>query len=265
MAVACLLGGLSAPVLARYLTGHAVPGELGTVGDWVGGTSAPLLSLAGFFLVLAAFYAQQAELTLTRREMKHTRQEFKAQNSTLKRQRFENTFFNLLQNHHQIVDSLGRGSARGRQKIYDVYNHLFTMRHQILENQERGQYKSVGRDLIHLLVVVPAVFDEADEDLGHYFRNLYHLVRLVDSSPLLSDQERVLYSRIIRAQLSAREQVLLFYNAMIDGRGHPKFRELIDRHDLLQHLQPQLLLERSDEQRYTHGEAFPRFPVSHTA
>jgi hypothetical protein len=56
--------------------------------------------------------------------------------------------------------------------------------------------------------------------------------------------------------------VLLLYNAMLEGRGHPKFRTLIDKYDLLQHLQPTLLLEESDLERFNKGEEYPRSPAT---
>lgn len=66
--------------------------DLSNAGDWLGGTSAPLFSLAGFILMYAAYKAQKEELALTRQEMNDTRKELKTQNETLSHQRFENTF-----------------------------------------------------------------------------------------------------------------------------------------------------------------------------
>lgn len=49
--------------------------------------------------------------------------------------------------------------------------------------------------------------------LGHYFRHLYLTVKLVVYSDALNnDEERMNYLRILRAQLSNHEQMLLFYN-----------------------------------------------------
>jgi hypothetical protein len=49
--------------------------------------------------------------------------------------------------------------------------------------------------------------------LGHYFRHLYLTVKSVANSEVITDyNERMKYLRILRAQLSNHEQILLFYN-----------------------------------------------------
>lgn len=49
--------------------------------------------------------------------------------------------------------------------------------------------------------------------LGHYFRHLYLTVKSVANSTIVTDyDERMRYLRILRAQLSNHEQILLFYN-----------------------------------------------------
>jgi hypothetical protein len=61
------------------------------------------LALAGIILTILL---QRKELKLQREELKDTRAEFEKQNETLKLQRFENTFFNLLNQQHQIVNAI---------------------------------------------------------------------------------------------------------------------------------------------------------------
>ena len=61
-------------------------------------------------------------------------------------------------------------------------------------------------------------------ELGHYFRNLYHVLLYVDQSAIGS---RVRYEKILRAQLSEYELTLLFYNCLC-GYGVGNFRELVE-------------------------------------
>ena len=49
---------------------------------------------------------QREELVLTRHEMEEQTAEFEKQNETLKVQRFENTFFNMLSQFQEVVSSL---------------------------------------------------------------------------------------------------------------------------------------------------------------
>jgi hypothetical protein len=55
--------------------------------------------------------------------------------------------------------------------------------------------------------------------LGHYFRHLYLAVKSVAKSDIITDYEdRMKYLRLLRAQLSNHEQILLFYN-WLSGYG----------------------------------------------
>jgi hypothetical protein len=56
-------------------------------------------------------------------------------------------------------------------------------------------------------------FSGHSQRLGHYFRHLYLTVKSVANSKIVTDyEERMKYLRILRAQLSNHEQILLFYN-----------------------------------------------------
>lgn len=59
-----------------------------------------------------------------------------------------------------------------------------------------------------------AAFDGHSEFLGHYYRHLFHTVKFVVSYKdiLLNYDEIRNYLRVLRAQLSNHEQIMLFYN-----------------------------------------------------
>ena len=52
--------------------------------------------------------------------------------------------------------------------------------------------------------------------LGHYYRHLFHTVKYVTSRTFLDYDAKLNYLRILRAQLSNYEQVMLFYNWLSD-------------------------------------------------
>ncbi len=52
--------------------------------------------------------------------------------------------------------------------------------------------------------------------LGHYFRHLRRTVLLVHRNPFLSERQKKEYVRILRAQLSNHEQILLFFDSISD-------------------------------------------------
>jgi hypothetical protein len=73
---------------------------------------------------------------------------------------------------------------------------------------------------------------DREAQIGHYFRLLYHILRIVDGSSILTDEEKKDYARILRAHISEPEFALLFYNCI-----HPdgeKLHPLVEKYDLLQ-------------------------------
>lgn len=75
-------------------------GELGTFGDFLGGSTVPLLTFITILLLLRTISLQSNQLdiqknefTLLREEMASTKEALQEQSKTAKMQRFENTFF----------------------------------------------------------------------------------------------------------------------------------------------------------------------------
>lgn len=101
-------------------------------GDSAGATNG-LFSALAFAGVIYAIFLQKDELSLQRQELKNTRKEiagqkreFQMQNKTLKHQRFENTFFQMLNLHQEIVRGLSysfekecrKMDSEGKQEVY---------------------------------------------------------------------------------------------------------------------------------------------------
>lgn len=85
-----------------------------------GGVNA-LFSGFAFAGVIYAIFLQKSELSLQRRELQYTRQELKGQkeqlenqNKTLQKQNFEETFFQLLRLHNDIVNSIDLVKTRSK-------------------------------------------------------------------------------------------------------------------------------------------------------
>jgi hypothetical protein len=89
--------------------------DRGTFGDMFGSINALFsgLALAGIILTILL---QRKELKLQREELRETRTEFETQNETLKLQRFENTFFSILNLHHQIVSAIDYRYYKSKEK-----------------------------------------------------------------------------------------------------------------------------------------------------
>ncbi|ASA23421.1 putative phage abortive infection protein [Paenibacillus donghaensis] len=113
--------------------------DLGTVGDYFGGTTVGLLSLASIIFVTAAIIMQKEELALQRDEVKKTREEYEITNSTMKKQQFDSTFFNMINLHHNILSEINYKDKKGREAIKVFYEELRDYYDtEIYENYSKG-------------------------------------------------------------------------------------------------------------------------------
>lgn len=235
------------------------------------------LALSG---IIYTIFLQKKELTLQREELKNTRKEFTTQNKTLRLQRFENTFFNLLSLHHQIVDSIDLDIEKKKRTDNLSRNLISIRRTKDLSNQVQPQTQEYdriiikGRDVFrvkyeglkyHLLDSGDdindkylEIYETVQTDFGHYFRNLYRIIKLVDETEfhthleletssnakksiellnynLTNHKTKYEYTSMIRSQLSDYELLWLFYNC-ISKNGIEKFKPYIEKYSLLKNI-----------------------------
>lgn len=225
--------------------------KFGNFGSLVGGSVGALWSLVGVILFYVTLRLQRNELVLQREELKLTRDELKGQkeqmekqNLTLIRQQFENTFFQLLSLHHQIVNAMDiRNTTNGN--IIQQGRDVFKSRYSILRRRREND------DLENVLKHYIEIYKENQTDFGHYFRNLYHIFKFVDISEL-SNEEKYKYVTFVRAQLSSPELALLFYNALTEN-GIEKFKPLIEKYHLFKNLDLEYLIDTSHKNSYSNS------------
>jgi len=179
--------------------------DRGTFGDMFGSINALFSGLALTGIILTILL-QRKELKLQRKELIDTRQEFKTQNETLKIERFENTFFNLLNQHHQIVNAIdyryyknktmawGGGPIRmDEEKEAVVINRrdVFLYRYNIMV----AELKKTPRQYEDIYL---KSYEAVQTDLGHYFRNLYRMIKLVDTTDFFYDIKKVSAEEIFK-------------------------------------------------------------------
>lgn len=86
--------------------------------------------------------------------------------------------------------------------------------------------------------------------MGHYYRNLYLLIKFIDKNDLLSIKEKYEYAEIVKSQLSTVEQAALFYHSLstfseaweFERVGHSKRFDLITKYNLIQNIPPDYCL-----------------------
>ncbi len=239
-------------LIVPYLSGTS-PENAPGFGDMFGAVNS---LFSGFALagIIITILMQREELQLQRKELALTRKEFAQQNETMRLQRFENTFFNLLQLHHQIVQGIDYRYEKVPRKKAMSSVLIPKEPKEVLILTGRDVFQFLYRNLAARLSKSPAssweelYFKEyllAQTDFGHYFRNLYRIVKLVDEATF-SDVERedylikYRYTSILRAQLSDFETLWLFYNGVSRNGAH-KFKGLIEKYSLLKTIPINLL------------------------
>ena len=216
--------------------------ELNLLGDFLSCSVASIWSLAGLFFIYVAFLGQkqqllnqQLEIMYSQLEVKYARLELSgqkaemiAQNETLKVQKFENTFFQMLNLLNSSINSLdikehGETTHSGRDCFEYFYNGLRNKVYGISDEFKR--FDDIKNATIEQTIKAYNVFYYYNKsDLSHYFRTLYHIIKFINQSDINNKKQ---YISVTRAQLSSYEQVLLFYNC-IHYNGEEKFKPLIE-------------------------------------
>lgn len=205
--------------------------ERGTFGDMFGNINALFsgLALAG---IIFTILLQRQELKLQRMELKETRKEFQIQNRTLKLQRFENTFFQMISIHHQIVNDIDIISQASKTKSG---RDVFKIRYKAYLKPKLTNIKSLEQ--INKIYI--QTFSNFRTDFGHYFRNLYRIIKHIEYQEFsTSDEEdheiKYRYTSIVRAQLSDFELIWLFYNCLY--YNNKNFKHFVEKYCLLNNI-----------------------------
>lgn len=169
------------------------------------------------------------------------------------RLQFENTFFNMTQTFEHIVDGLTieRIDLQGTDT-----NALFSNYYNVQEDQANNNSVNAkeikGRAVFEYIYqqrkLEGMILKEAIEDSGitpyeialkgildHYYRYLYRILKFIDETDLIDEQQKYRYSSMFRAQLSEFELVLIYYNGL-SSIGKRKLKPLLEKYSILKNL-----------------------------
>lgn len=166
------------------------------------------LAFAGVAFTLAM---QKEQIESQNKELQIQKDEAIENRKEMKKQAFENTFFQMLKLHNQIVSDISttiktHSSVEivdGRAVIGDFLRKLKDSL-EFYDLDETSTKEIVGERFLHF-------YFASKYDLGHYFRFLYNILRFLSEAQI---EEKKLYTRLIRAQLSNVELEILYYNAL---------------------------------------------------
>lgn len=240
--------------------------DLGTIGDFIGGTTVAFLTAASVVLLLATIIMQRKEIKISQESIvqlvmqtkasieqaEQARKETQITNTTMKKQQFETTFFNMVNLHHQIVDGMRitrifEIDGEQKQQVYvgrEVTKQLKAFFDTVLSfNPPKNTYIS-QKELDKLY---GDFHNNYGNDIGHYMRNNYRIVKFIVDNVANdeSEQKRVkqetgrelivgdrrYYFGMLRAQWSNAEFALILINSLYSK--HKKFKDLILKYDVL--------------------------------
>lgn len=136
--------------------------ELAALGDYLGGMITAFLTISTILLVYATYRTQQKELSATRKQLEATVEQAEISNETMKIQRFETTFFNMVNMHSDLINNLtlfGR-EMRGREVILNFYEQINKEYYylqfndhieDILFNCDENKWKSVHNEVTNII------------------------------------------------------------------------------------------------------------------
>ncbi len=227
------------------------------IGDAIGGITAPFVAILAAALTFLAFWVQY---------------DFnEKQQASIEKQRFEHNFYEMLNIHESITQSLKmeiadesadvESSSRiiAKRKGRDVFQLLYEVM-PIFANTgavngiiifNTQQYKGL-RELFAKREEDRLTIYERNSEVGkldHYFRQLYNIFRMIVEDKKLTDLEKYEYARIVRSTLSQYELVILFYNCL-SSQGVDKFKPLIQDFSVMNNLRKTLLAKAEDEDLY---------------
>lgn len=204
------------------------PSTWGTFGDFIGGILNPVVALCALYWLTRSIEIQQQELSETKNELAETRKLIDAQVTTAAKQRFEDTFFALLDQHNAALKKLNETSDQ-------IHNRAFSDKVHVRDSR--------------------ASLHSNNQIVGHYFRILYQVLKLIalrcpdtsfrgefgESNLLeqLPSRDEKFYSNIVRSFLDMRTTQLLAVNCYcVDGKEDPywNYKCLVERYAFLEHM-----------------------------
>jgi len=226
---------------------------------------------------------QRKELELTRDEMKGQKEEFITQNQTLKRQQFENSFFQMLNLQQDILKDI----TCYNKEQYTIKKGVFLALSLDREFGENIRIMS-GREVFYFLYEGPRndsagpilqglkktfkekgiqdidnIFIRFDQfSFLHYFKHLFNIIEYVDQTDFLTQvnkakelEDRQFYVNIIKSQLSDYEVIWIYYCGLTQI-GKEKYKPLIEKYSMLNGLRTNLLADPNSEYRFYEPSAF---------
>ncbi len=202
-------------------------GIYGNFGSFVGGVFGTIIGFVTLFFVYITYTSQRKEL--------------KIQKELISQQQFESTFFNMLNVHRELknsliysTDDIDDTKLKGIEtintsikKIKTYYERINLLKegkklhiNDFSDEYEKKIKDELDKNVTELKIINLAYQHYFNNDqylISHYCRNVYHILKYIrgneENKTLGKDLKKYQnYADIFQSQLSVDEQFLLFYN-----------------------------------------------------
>ena len=158
-----------------------------------------------------ALRLQKEEIAQTNEELNAQRKEMEVQNKTIMLQRFENTFFNMLNLQMSLTGQVRHQTSGGVVYGDDAFRRIFS--------RFRANVNNIDVTNIYF------------EELDHYNRHLTQILKLVDQTDFLSKVEKYNYVEMLISHMSYQELAMFFYYC-ISPDGRKRAKGLVEKYAL---------------------------------
>lgn len=208
---------------------------MGQRGDFFGGFLNPILTFFTFVAFLYTLSLQRKELHESRVQFERSADALSSQNEAMRVQIYQASFFQLLSIHNDIVinieveDPIDNSKKTGRAAFQVIYSKI-----RRIYREKRKRFPNAGAE--HALVYAyGTVYREHQYELGHYMRFLYNSIYILKDNV---ESER--FIKLLRAQISNQELLVLFYNCTASEFGK-NFKVLAEEYEFFNNMPPHLL------------------------
>ncbi|MBA9068725.1 hypothetical protein FHR71_002475 [Methylobacterium sp. RAS18] len=207
----------------------------GQRGDFFGGILNPALTFITFIGFIYTIYLQKTELQESRVQFKRSADSLAEQSASIRLQNYQGSFFQLLATHNDIVnaisvkDPVDNEIKIGREAFQVIYSSI-----RRIYRDKSKKFPRAGKERA-LQYAYGKVYRDYQNQLGHYMRFLYNSIVMLQDGP---DATR--YIKLVRAQLSNQELLVIYYNCASSEMGL-KFKLLAEKYQLFDNMPPHLL------------------------
>jgi hypothetical protein len=232
--------------------------SLSNLGQYLGGTSGVLFYIAATMSVILAFLVQRTQIKIQKNEIEKNNIREEIRN-------FENNFYQSINIHIKILeliiipDTMEKGilgnkiclpiEHRGVRALEKIYKKFYEL---CIKNKNAFVNSNLTLEERRIMFNESYInfLKEHLKDLGHYFRNLFHILKIIYVNKNILKDNGKYYSNILRAQLSAFELIFLFYNGISDlakfSSEELNFKKMIEYFNFFEHLRLSEFFDNSE-------------------